>query len=173
MKRSNTPLHRLTNTALLTAIAFMLSYLEAILPFHIGIPGVKLGLCHVVTVFALRRLSAWETLAITAVRVMLSALLFGSVASLAYSAAGAALSLAVMLPLAQIKRNNAPVFSLLGISIAGGVSHNLGQLMTAAALMSTPSLGWYLPILLITGVITGGVIGAVGALAAARVPPRR
>ncbi len=170
MRPNRSKLHRITTAAVLTAVAFMFSYIESILPFRIGIPGVKLGLCHIVTVFALRRLSWQETTAITFVRVSLSALLFGNVTSLAYSACGAALSLAVMLLLRLPKRSGKAVFSLIGISVAGGVAHNLGQILAAMLLMSTPSLGWYLPVLILSGVITGSIIGAVGALAAARVP---
>ncbi len=173
MKRASTTLRPITTAALLTAVSFMLSYIEFLLPFHIGIPGVKLGLCHIVTIFALRRLPVWETVAITAVRIFLNALLFGSVASLAYSAAGAGLSLLLMLLLGRIYRNGKPLFSLLGLSVAGGIAHNLGQLITAALLMSTPALIWYLPVLILAGTITGGVIGSVGALAALRVPRNR
>ncbi len=162
-------LRRLTTAALLTAAAFVLSYIEAILPFSLGIPGVKLGLCHIITLFALYRLSPWETVAVTAVRVTLAALLFGSVASLAYSTAGAALSIAVMLLLRIPKREGQPLFSPLGVSIAGGVSHNLAQLATSAALMTTPALGWYLPVLLVAGTLTGTVIGLVSGLVLKRV----
>ncbi len=170
MRQNRDVLRRITTAAVLTSVAFMLSYLEAVLPFHIGIPGVKLGLCHIVTIVALRRLPLWETVAITAVRVMLAAILFGSVASLAYSATGATLSILVMLLLSRPMVNGKPLFSLIGVSVAGGVAHNLGQLFTAALLMTTPSLGWYLPVLILAGALTGALIGTVGALAAARLP---
>ena len=158
-------LRRIATAGVLTAAAFILSYLEAILPFSLGIPGVKLGLSHLVTVFALYRLTAWETASITLVRVVLAAFLFGSTASLAYSLAGALLSLAVMLLLRRL-----PVFSPTGVSVAGGICHNLGQLACAALLMSTASLGWYLPVLLVAGCISGAVIGAVGGILIRRVP---
>jgi heptaprenyl diphosphate synthase len=162
-KRKN--LRRIATVGVLTAAAFILSYLEAILPFSLGIPGVKLGLSHLVTVFALYRLTAWETVSITLVRVMLAAFLFGNTASLAYSLAGAVLSLAVMLLLRRL-----PVFSPTGVSVAGGICHNLGQLACAALLMSTASLGWYLPVLLVAGCISGAVIGIVGGILIRRVP---
>lgn len=158
-------LRRITTAGILTAAAFILSYLEAVLPFSLGIPGVKLGLSHLVTVFALYRLTPWETVAITLVRVVLSALLFGNAASLAYSLAGALLSIAVMLLLCRL-----PVFSPIGVSVAGGICHNLGQLACAALLMSTVSLGWYLPVLLAAGCISGAVIGTVGGILIRRVP---
>ncbi len=170
MRQNRDVLRRITTAAVLTSVAFMLSYLEAVLPFHIGIPGVKLGLCHIVTIMALRRLPLWETVAITAVRVMLAAILFGSVASLAYSATGATLSILVMLLLSRPMVNGKPLFSLIGVSVAGGVAHNLGQLLMASLMMSTPALGWYLPVLILAGAITGALIGTVGALVAARLP---
>lgn len=162
-------LRRVATVGVLTATAFFLSYLEAILPFSIGIPGVKLGLCHVVVVFALYRLSPWETGALTLVRVVLAALLFGSVASLAYSVAGAVLSLAVMLLLHRLRRGERPLFSPMGVSIAGGVAHNVGQIICAACLMQTPGLVWYLPILLVAGAATGAVVGILGGILVARV----
>ncbi len=158
-------LRRVATAGVLTATAFLLSYLEAILPFSLGIPGVKLGLSHLVTVFALYRLTAWETASVTLVRVLLSAFLFGSTASLAYSLTGAVLSLAVMLLLRRL-----PLFSPTGVSVAGGICHNLGQLACAALLMSTASLGWYLPVLLAAGCVSGAVIGAVGGILIRRVP---
>ena len=157
-------LRRIAEAGILTAAAFILSYLEAILPFSLGIPGVKLGLSHLVTVFALYRLPVWETVSITLVRVLLAAFLFGNGASLAYSLTGAVLSLSVMLLLRRL-----PVFSPTGVSIAGGVAHNIGQLACAALLMSTVRLAWYLPVLLAAGCISGAVIGGVGAVVMKRV----
>ncbi len=167
MRRS--VLRRLTTAAVLTSVAFVLSWIEAILPFPIGIPGVKLGLCHIVTLFAVYRLSAWESAAVTAVRVSLASLLFGSVASLAYSAAGAALSLCVMLLLRRVRPGGREAFSPLGVSLAGGVAHNLAQLTTAAALMQTAGVMGYLPVLLIAGTVTGAVIGGVASIILTRV----
>lgn len=162
-------LRRMTLAGVLTAAAFFLSYLEAILPFSVGIPGVKLGLCHIAVVFALYRLSVWETAAITAVRVILSALLFGSVASLAYSVAGAVLSLVVMLVLRRIRVRGKEAFSPLGVSVAGGVAHNLGQMLAAACLMQTAALALYLPVLLVAGACTGALVGLVGGILVSRV----
>ncbi len=168
---SRQKLRRLTTAGLLTAAALILSWIEAILPFSIGIPGIKLGLCHIITLLALYRLSPWETAAITVLRVSLVALLFGSVASLAYSAAGGLISLGVMMLLKRLKYGEKPVFSLLGVSIAGAVTHNLAQFATAACLMQTAALLSYLPILLATGVLTGALIGMVAAGVADRLRP--
>ncbi len=157
-------LRRLVTAGILVAAAMILSWIEFILPFSIGIPGVKLGLCHMVTLLAIYRLSAWEAAAVTAVRIALTAVLFGSVASLAYSAAGGAVSLAVMLLLIRLKRQGKPVFSPFGVSIAGAVTHNMAQLLTAAALMQTPLILSYFPVLVLAGTVTGALIGHVSAV---------
>ncbi len=170
MSPMHSRLRHLTTAALLTAAAFVLSYIEAILPFAIPIPGVKLGLCHIITLLALYRLSAWETASVSAVRVALAALLFGSTASLVYSATGAAVSLAVMLLARRLQFRKKPAFSPLGVSLLGGISHNLAQLATAAALMQTPGLLTYLPVLLLAGTVTGAVIGAVASAILHRLP---
>ncbi len=170
---------RLTTAAVLTSGALILSWIEAMLPFSIGIPGIKLGLCHIVTLFAVYRLSAWEATAISVVRVVLVALLFGNVASLAYSAAGAMLSLMIMLLLRRLftkptdshetTTQARPLFSPLGVSILGGIAHNVAQLGTAALLMQTPMIMTYLPVLLVAGTLTGALIGLIAAAVLKRV----
>lgn len=154
----------IAEAGILTAAAFMLSYLEVLFPFSPGIPGVKLGLSHLVTVFALYRLPLWETVAVTLVRVLLSGFLFGNGVSLAYSLTGAVLSLALMLLLRRL-----PFFSPIGVSMGGGILHNMGQLACAALLLDTMSLGWYLPVLLVAGCVSGGIIGLLGGILIQRV----
>ena len=148
----------------LVAVAFVLSYIEAILPFSLGIPGIKLGLSHIVTVFALYRMHKWEAVLITLVRVVLAAILFGSAMSAIYSLVGATLSLVVMMLLRRL-----PVFSEIGVSAAGGVAHNVGQIVCAAILMETAGLVWYLPVLLAVGCVSGVVIGSVASLVIKRI----
>lgn len=156
---------------LAVAVAFVLSYLEVILPLPVGIPGVKVGLCHIVVVYALYRMRLWETLMITCVRVVLAGVLFGSVASMMYSLAGAVTSLAVMRLLRQVNRWSSaskPLFSPVGISIAGAVTHNMAQMICAAILMGTSRLVWYLPVLLLSGCLSGIVIGWIAAFMLSR-----
>lgn len=150
---------------LLIALALVLSYLESLLPplAHIA-PGLKLGLPNIAVVFALYRLGGRDAAAISLLRVALVALLFGSVLSLAYSAAGAAVSLGVMLLLRRSGR-----FGGLGVSVAGALAHNLAQIATAALLLGTSRLIWYLPTLLIGGTVAGIGIGLVSALLVKRV----
>ena len=154
----------LTRYALLVALAMVLSWLESMVPLSLVVPGVKLGLANLVVIFALYRLGPRQAAVISLVRVLLVTLTFGNAFGLAYSLAGAALSLAVML---LLKRSGK--FSLLGVSIAGGVCHNIGQILVAMAVLGTAELLWYLPALLAAGTAAGVCIGAAGALVTARV----
>lgn len=148
---------KLARYALLTALAMTLSWLESLLPAPGLLPGMKLGLANLTVVFALYRLSWKEAAGISLARVLLTAMTFGNAYSLAYSLAGAVLSLTVMAGLKKWDR-----FSILGVSIAGGVCHNIGQILVAAAVLETAALGWYLPVLMVSGTAAGIVIGAAG-----------
>ena len=154
----------LTRYALLVALAMVLSWLESMVPLSLAVPGVKLGLANLVVIFALYRLGPRQAAVISLVRVLLVTLTFGNAFGFAYSRAGAALSLGVMIPLRRSGK-----FSLLGVSIAGGVCHNIGQILVAMAVLGTAELLWYLPALLAAGTAAGVCIGAAGALVTARV----
>ena len=151
--------YRVTLLGVATAAAMVLSYVETLIPVSVAVPGIKLGLANIVTLFLLYKLDWKHAAALSLVRVLLTALLFGNAASLAYSASGAALSLVVM---ALMKGWG--VFSPAGVSMAGAVSHNAGQILMAIALTGTKQIAWWLPPLIISGVVTGLAIGAVGAL---------
>ncbi len=138
---------------LLVALAFILSYLESFLP-PIGVPGVKLGLANLVVVVALYRLRPQDALAIALLRIILAGFTFGNPASMLYSLAGGLVSFAGMTLL-----KHSTTFSPLGVSVVGGVCHNLAQLAVATVVLRTAPLLWYLPILLIAGVVTGAIIG--------------
>ncbi len=164
---------RIAFIGLLVAVAFVLSWLEVMLPLPVGIPGVKLGLCHIVVVFALFRLGKRYAFLITSVRVLLSSLLFGQIVSALYSMAGAVISLGMMILLTLPHRsgqNGESLFSPMGISVVGGVAHNIAQLTCASLLMETPRLAWYLPVLLFAGCISGCVVGLVSILILRRLP---
>lgn len=152
---------------LLTALALVLSYLESLVP-PLWVPGVKLGLPNLAVVFALYRLGFKDACAISLVRVVLVALLFGNGAALAYSIAGAVLSLALM---GLLKRTGK--FSSVGVSVAGGVAHNAGPILVAMALLETSRLAWYLPVLWISGMIAGVLVGIVSGVLVKRVPERK
>lgn len=139
-----------------TALALIFSYVESLIPFQIGIPGIKLGLANLIIVIALYKLSLKETWILTVTRVLLSGFIFGNYFSIIYSLAGASLSLAVM---AIMKKRSG--FSVMGISLAGGTAHNIGQLIVAMIVVETYSVAYYFPVLLIAGVVTGLLIGFV------------
>ena len=137
-----------------TALALIFSYVESLIPIQIGIPGVKLGLANLMIVIALYKMSLKETYLLSITRVVLSGFLFGNMFAILYSLAGGLLSLTVM---AALKK--AGGFSVMGVSIAGGVFHNIGQLVIAMIVVETFSVAYYIQVLLIAGVITGLLIG--------------
>lgn len=147
---------KLAMMGLFTALAMIFGYVEAILPISIGIPGVKLGLANLLVVFALYRLRPWEAFWINVVRIILVSFMFGNLSMMIYSLAGGVLSFAVM---ALLKKSGK--FSIYGVSVAGGVFHNVGQLIVAMLVLETVSLVYYGPVLLISGLITGLLIGIV------------
>lgn len=161
---SNTPNTRKTKRlvlfGLMSSMALVLSYLEAILPpLSVSFPGIKMGLPNIVIIVVLYKFGAKEAAAVSLVRLAAVALLFGNVMTLAYSFAGAVLSLTVMTVLKKVD-----IFSKVGVSIAGGVCHNLGQIMVAIILLQTPQIGYYMIVLTITGTIAGAFIGLLGSL---------
>lgn len=155
---------RLVLLAMLTAVAMILSYVESLLP-SVGIPGVKMGLANIAVIFALFRFGWKEAAALSLVRVVLVSLLFGSVGAMLYSLAGAVLSLAVMALLRRIDR-----FSTVGISVAGGVAHNAGQILMAMLILQTRQLLGYLPVLAVAGIGGGILTGLAAALLIRRIP---
>ena len=139
-----------------TALALIFSYVETLIPVNLGIPGVKLGLANLIIVVALYKMRLSEAYLLSVVRVLLAGFIFGNYFSIIYSLAGGLLSLTVM---ALLKKWGG--FSLQGISIAGGVFHNIGQLIVAAVVVETFSVTYYFPVLLVAGMLTGLVIGIV------------
>lgn len=146
--------NRVAYFGVFSALALIFSYVETLIPFHIGIPGVKLGLANLIIVIALYKMRLPEVFLLSIVRVLLSGFLFGNYFSIIYSLAGGILSLCVM---AALKK--AGGFSVMGISIAGGVFHNIGQMVVAMMVVETFSVIYYVPVLLVAGMITGLIIG--------------
>ena len=139
-----------------TALALIFSYIETLVPLPIAIPGIKIGLANLIIVFALYKLKIGEVTVLSVVRVLLVGALFGSLFSVIYSLAGAIVSLVVMYLLKKTEK-----FSVIGISMAGGVFHNIGQLIVAGIVLESLSVIYYAPVLLVAGVVTGIVIGIV------------
>ncbi len=148
---------------MMVALAFTFSYLESLLPFNFGIPGVKLGLANLVVVTALYIMDWKSALTIAVIRIVLAGLTFGNTYSLMYSLAGGLLSFCIM---ALVKRTK---LSVIGVSILGGVTHNIGQLLVAAAVMGTSKIVYYLPVLLAAGAVTGLLIGIAAKLITDRI----
>ena len=145
---------KLAMMGLFTALAMIFGYVETILPISIGIPGVKLGLANIVVVFALYRLKPLEAFWINVARIVLVSFMFGNLSMMLYSLAGGILSFAAMTLLKKSGK-----FSIYGISVAGGVFHNVGQLVVAMIALETASMVYYGPVLLISGLVTGLLIG--------------
>ena len=155
-KRSGSSSLRVAYCGLLCALALIFSYIEVLIPFNIGIPGAKLGIANLVIIVALYLFDWRYAMGINLVRVLVSGLLFTGMFSALYSLAGALLSMTVM---ALLKKTG--LFSVTGVSIAGGVTHNLGQILVASALVSSLNMFAYFPVLIFSGVASGAVIGIV------------
>lgn len=154
----NNKAKRIALFGMMVALAFTFSYLESLIPFNFGIPGVKLGLANLVVVVALYIMKPGEAFSIAIIRILLSGLTFGNVYSLAYSLCGGILSFIVMYLVKKTK------LSVIGVSMLGGICHNIGQIIVAAIVMETIRIAYYLPVLLIAGLITGLLLGIISKL---------
>ena len=150
---------------LFAAVAIIFGYVESLIPVFAGIPGVKIGLANLAVLFILDRYSWRDAALVSVVRILVIGFMFGNLFSIVYSLAGAALSLTVM---NFLKKNSE--FSLIGISVAGGVTHNIGQLIVAMIVVSNTSLMVYAPALLVAGVLAGVAIGVLVKEVLGRVP---
>lgn len=136
------------------ALALIFSYVETLIPIYFGIPGIKLGLANLLVLIVLYKRNAKEALLLSIVRIVLAGFMFTNLFSIVYSLAGGILSFAVMKFLKE-----RGIFSVMGVSIAGGVMHNMGQLLVAMLVVETYRVGYYFPVLLIAGMLTGLLIG--------------
>lgn len=156
---------RLALYGMLAALALVLSYIEAMVPAFFAVPGMKLGLTNLVVLVALYRMDAKSAMVINFIRIALTSILFGTVVSLWYSLAGGLLSGIVMILLKRTGK-----FQPLTVSVAGGVMHNVGQILVAMAVMQTNAIAWYLLVLWISGIAAGAVIGILGSWMLSRLP---
>ncbi len=150
------------------AIAMVLSYLESLIPLSFAVPGIKLGLANIAVVFVLYKLGVKEAVLVSLIRIVWMAILFGNVMTLAYSVAGAVLSLTAMILLKRSER-----FSTVGVSVIGGILHNTGQILVAMLIMETAQIVYYLPILCVSGIAAGVAVGIVSAILVKRVPVQK
>lgn len=164
----NTRAKKTAYYALCIALAFVFSYLESLIPLNIGVPGIKLGLANLVVVAALYVMGERDAFIISMIRILLCGLTFGGVFSLVYSFAGGILSFAVMLLAKRSKR-----LSVLGVSVLGAAVHNVGQIAAAAAVMENAGVFYYLPVLLLSGAVTGALIGILSGTVISRIEKLR
>lgn len=144
---------------MLTALAFVFSYIEFLLPINVGIQGIKLGLANLVVIVTLYTIGLKEACILSLVRIILTAFTFGNLFSMLYSLAGGALSL-----LAMVIGKNIKLFSVVGVSVLGGVFHNIGQILVAILVVENGSLMYYLPVLILSGTIAGVIIGILAGI---------
>ena len=149
---------------MLVALAFVLSYIETLIPVNLGIPGAKLGLANLVVMVALYTLGTKEAFGLSMVRILLTGLTFSSMAAMLYSFAGGLLSFAVMALMKKTEK-----LSVTGVSVLGGIAHNAGQIFVAMWILDTATLIYYLPVLAITGVASGTVIGLLAVMVIRRI----
>ncbi len=155
---------RIAFLGVMAAFALALSYLELLLPpISAAVPGIKMGLANIAVIFVLYKFGARDAAAVSAIRLIVASLLFGSFMSFLYSFSGALSSFLVMLLLKQTGR-----FSEIGVSAVGGVIHNAAQILVAAFIFSTPQIWYYMPILVITGTVSGVLVGVAGAFSLKR-----
>jgi heptaprenyl diphosphate synthase len=140
--------------SMLIALALILSYVEAQIPALLAIPGMKLGLTNIVVLFALYRMDYKCAMSVNLLRILLVSFLFGNAMSLAYSIAGGMLSTLIMILLKKTEK-----FSIVAVSVSGGIFHNIGQILVAMILLETTSVAWYFLVLWFTGIISGLIIG--------------
>ena len=149
---------------MLIALAFIFSYIEAMVPVPIPVPGVKLGLANLVTIVGLYTVGVGGTAAVSLVRIVLAGLTFGNMFSMIYSLAGGILSLFLMILCKKLGW-----FSQIGVSVVGGIGHNIGQLTIAAIVTQTAGVFYYFPALLVAGVTAGAAIGLLGGIVTERI----
>jgi len=152
-------------SAMFAALALIFSYIEVLVPIPLPIPGIKLGLANLVIIIAIYRMGFRYSFTINMVRIVAAGLLFSGVFGMLYSLAGGILSIIVMYLLYRTNK-----FSMVGVSMAGGVCHNLGQLMTAVVLLENTGILSYFPVLLFSGLITGILIGILAYVIEKRLP---
>ena len=161
--RSGKYIRQITTMGMLVALAMVLGFVETLIPINLGIPGMKLGLANIVVVIALFLFDIKTAVVVSILRIILIAMTFGNMSMMFYSIAGASLSLLSMIAISKIKS-----FSLISVSIGGGIMHNVGQIICAAFVVRTNGVFTYLPVLMIAGLVSGALIGIVAGLISVR-----
>ena len=149
---------------MLIALAFIFSYIETLIPFNFGVPGIKLGLANIVVIVGLYVLGEKEAFLLSIVRIVLVGITFGNLSTMMYSLGGGLLSFFVM-----VIGKKTGTLSMKGVSILGGVFHNVGQIIVAMIVLETEQLIYYLPVLMVAGIITGFFVGLMGTMITERI----
>ena len=147
---------RITEFGMLIALALVLSYFESLIPVFIAVPGVRLGLANIITILLLYRTDWKSTLVFMFVRVLLSGILFSGVSGIVYSLAGGVCCILIMNLLKRFRH-----FSVLGVSMAGAIFHNAGQIVVAILVMENVHILYYLPVLCVSGTVSGLLVGYI------------
>ena len=168
MRKKRLDTQKLALRGMLVAAAFILSWIEAQIPAFFSVPGIKLGLTNLVVLVALYCLGEKDAVAVNILRILLAGFTFGNVFSLLYSMAGGILSGVMMILLKKSGK-----FQLATVSVAGGVSHNVGQILVAMVVLETKSILYYLPVLWISGITAGLVVGLIGQEVVKRLPKEK
>lgn len=156
---------KIAKYGLLIALAMVMSYIESLVPAFFAVPGMKLGLTNVVVLFALYGMDYKSAILINIIRILLTGFMFGNGVSILYSLAGGILSGLIMILLKRFTS-----LKMVTVSVAGGISHNLGQILVAMAMLQTTSIIWYLVLLWFSGIGAGIVVGIIGGEILKRVP---
>ncbi len=156
-KKSRVNVKKISVYGMITAAAIVLSWLEAQIPPFFPIPGMKIGLTNIIVVIALYKMGSGSAMAVNVLRILLVSFLFGGPSALIYSLSGGMLSLLVMILLKKTGK-----FKMISVSIAGGIFHNVGQILIAMLMTDTTSILWYLAVLWFAGAVSGTLIGILG-----------
>lgn len=154
---------KIAKYGLMIALCLILTYVEVLIPFNFAIPGVKLGLSNIVVLYALYNFDIKSAFCINILRILLAGFLFSNPITIAYSISGGFLSLIAMILIKSVK-----CLSVISISITGAIFHNIGQIIAAYFLLGSDKIIYYLPFLLISGLVTGLLTGIVGAIVVER-----
>lgn len=155
---------KIASYGLFIALAFIFSYVEYLIPMPFAIPGMKLGLANLVIIIAIYGIGVKEAFILSMIRIILVGFTFRDPSTLLFSLAGGILS---WISMAILKKSK--LFSMVGVSIIGGIAHNIGQIIVAIFYVNNPSLIYYFPVLLVSGVVSGTLIGILGALVIKRI----
>ncbi len=158
---------KIASYGIMIALALVFSYVESQIPAFFAVPGMKLGLTNVVVLLALYKMGNGSAMAINILRIVLVSAMFGGPSAMMYSLAGGLLSTVVMILLKKTDK-----FRIVTVSVAGGISHNIGQIIVAVIVLNTTGIAWYLLMLWFTGMVTGAVIGVLGAELVKRLPDK-